>query len=106
MTTTTPRTAASPVSEERPQDWPEDFPHENGRYMCTCVECGIGFFGHKRRVICKVCAKPVSEEREECARMCEAAGHDERLADGGLYLRAARLLRAPQQQAEPDKEQR
>lgn len=44
---------------------------------------------------------PVSEELEECARMCEAAGHDERLADGGLYLRAARLLRAPQQQAEP-----
>jgi tetratricopeptide (TPR) repeat protein len=54
---------SSPASKEHPQDWPEDFPHENGRYMCTCVECGIDFMGHKRRVVCKVCAKPVSKEQ-------------------------------------------
>lgn len=33
---------------------------------------------------------------EECIRQCEAAGHDERLADGKLYLRAAALLKRAQ----------
>jgi hypothetical protein len=37
-------------------DWPEDFEHENGRYFCRCIECGGGFIGHKRRVVCKLCA--------------------------------------------------
>lgn len=44
----------------------------------------------------KLYLAPQEGEVEECARQCEAAGHDERLADGGLYLRAARLLRATQ----------
>lgn len=38
-----------------PRDWPEDFAHENGQYMCHCAECSERFFGHKRRRICKVC---------------------------------------------------
>lgn len=38
-----------------PQDWPDDFPHENGIYMCTCAECGGEFTGHKRRLQCKLC---------------------------------------------------
>ncbi len=36
-------------------DYPEDATHENGNYMCVCVECGDNFIGHKRRVICKHC---------------------------------------------------
>jgi len=37
------------------RDWPEDFAHENGIYLCTCSICSHTFTGHKRRVICKVC---------------------------------------------------
>jgi len=40
------------------RDWPEDFSHENGNYMCRCYKCGEIFRGHKRRVMCKVCAAP------------------------------------------------
>jgi hypothetical protein len=39
----------------KPGDWPEDFPHENGNYMCRCYRCKVMFYGHKRRVACKVC---------------------------------------------------
>lgn len=38
------------------RDWTEDFEHENGNYMCKCYVCGEFFTGHKRRVVCKVCA--------------------------------------------------
>lgn len=38
-------------------DWPEDFGHENGCYECHCAICGVEFDGHKRRVVCRVCAK-------------------------------------------------
>lgn len=41
------------IKSER--NWKEDFSHENGNYQCTCVCCGKGFIGHKRRVVCKVC---------------------------------------------------
>jgi len=37
-------------------DWPEDFGHENGQYLCSCCECKRTFTAHKRRVVCKVCA--------------------------------------------------
>lgn len=45
--------------------WHEDASHENGCYMNTCCHCGREFLGHKRRVSCRVCAKPqgVSDER-------------------------------------------
>lgn len=36
--------------------WIEDAGHENGLYSNTCIECGREFAGHKRRVICRVCA--------------------------------------------------
>jgi|SRR5690348_16997431 len=38
------------------RDWTEDFPHENGNYSNICTRCGGIFFGHKRRVICRLCA--------------------------------------------------
>lgn len=42
-------------SDEPKRDWEEDFPHENGTYMCTCYKCKNTFYGYKRRVICKLC---------------------------------------------------
>lgn len=33
----------------------EDFKHENGEYMNTCVVCKNNFIGYKRRVVCKLC---------------------------------------------------
>lgn len=39
-------------------NWTEDYPHENGNYINTCVECKMPFKGHKRRPICKMCNGP------------------------------------------------
>jgi hypothetical protein len=39
-----------------PQDWPEDWPLDNGMYMHRCAACSAEFIGHKRRVSCKLCA--------------------------------------------------
>jgi hypothetical protein len=60
-----------PVSESR--DWPEDFLRENGTYQCRCSQCGNIFNGHKRRVVCKLCADRVSAlvSREEAAEALE-----------------------------------
>lgn len=41
-----------------PEDWTEDYAHENGNYMCSCINCKKQFFGYKRRIVCRVCAKP------------------------------------------------
>ena len=38
------------------RNWPEDASHENGNYECKCMSCGSSFTGHKRRVVCKLCA--------------------------------------------------
>ncbi len=38
-----------------PLDWPEDFYHENGNYVCHCCYCKEQFRGYKRRVVCKKC---------------------------------------------------
>jgi hypothetical protein len=51
------------MNPESDRDWKEDFNHENGNYRCICCHCGNTFSGHKRRVVCKICAavpeKPV-----------------------------------------------
>lgn len=47
------------------RDWPEDSSHENGNYFCTCFQCGKIFIGHKRRVICKLCASVSQPENSE-----------------------------------------
>ena len=41
----------------QPQDWTEDFKHENGNYANICVTCKAEFVGYKRRFVCRVCAK-------------------------------------------------
>lgn len=61
------RSLAEQPNPSRPRDWPEDFPHDNGMYMCKCSVCGEQFTGHKRRVVCKVCAnKPKPETCKTC----------------------------------------
>jgi hypothetical protein len=37
-------------------DYPDDFEEENGRYLHHCAHCGDPFWGHKRRVACRLCA--------------------------------------------------
>lgn len=37
-------------------NWTEDFPEENGNYQNSCAMCGEMFLGHKRRVVCRICA--------------------------------------------------
>ena len=44
------------VDSAKPEDWPEDFRHENGIYECSCCVCQNTFTCHKRRVTCKSCA--------------------------------------------------
>jgi hypothetical protein len=39
------------------RNWTEDFAHENGQYLHFCSRCGWEFVGHKRRIVCKVCAE-------------------------------------------------
>ena len=43
--------------------WVEDYKHENGNYFNTCAYCGRQFTGHKRRVVCKVCAAAPKQEK-------------------------------------------
>lgn len=43
-------------------NWEEDYEHENGNYINICIECSMPFKGHKRRVVCKMCAGPNWEE--------------------------------------------
>ena len=50
-----PWATVSPLAAHS-RDWTEDAGHENGRYNCVCVKCNNVFIGHKRRVMCKVCA--------------------------------------------------
>jgi len=38
------------------RDWIEDFNHENGMYGNLCIECENEFIGHKRRMVCRICA--------------------------------------------------
>lgn len=40
--------------------WPEDFSHENGKYIMHCLTCLHDFVGHKRRIQCKLCSEVVA----------------------------------------------
>ncbi len=43
-----------------PRNWVEDFSdQDNGDYICRCCICKELFRGYKRRVVCRVCDKPV-----------------------------------------------
>ena len=57
----------------KPGNWPEDSSHENGNYECKCCHCGATFYGHKRRVTCKVCASPAPDHSAGVGGMVSAA---------------------------------
>ena len=50
--------------ENCPHSWPEDYPHENGKYSGKCVHCKTDFLGHKRRPSCKKCHLGHLEKRQ------------------------------------------
>ncbi len=62
---TAPAEALKLAREIAARNWTEDAPHENGKYQCTCVFCKETFIGHKRRVVCKVCAAKPDEATGE-----------------------------------------
>lgn len=62
-------------------NWEEDYAHENGNYINTCIECKMPFKGHKRRVVCKVCAGPNWEELAK-----KQAPQDNKCAHAGCWL--------------------
>ncbi len=39
------------------RSWPDDSILEKGNYECRCAKCGETFVGHKRRAICRECAR-------------------------------------------------
>jgi len=43
------------VPTDSARNWTEDYLHENGMYQNRCHRCNELFFGHKRRVVCKIC---------------------------------------------------
>jgi hypothetical protein len=42
-------------AEAGPEDWPQDFEHENGMYEGRCWQCRKSFLGHKRTGTCRAC---------------------------------------------------
>lgn len=49
------------------QSWPEDLADENGDYLNRCIFCGCTFQGHKRRVVCRLCAPPTTAATQQSA---------------------------------------
>jgi hypothetical protein len=62
------------INYDSPRNWTEDFQHENGNYQCKCCNCGEFFIGHKRRVVCKVCANNQIEVKQEEPLPCPFCG--------------------------------
>lgn len=77
-----------------PRDWSEDLAHENGHYFNHCHVCGVAFFGHKRRVTCKLCASPTTADELDMDEVRHVANgkaewFTSKLAREILRLRAA-----------------
>jgi len=58
------------------RDWIEDFGHENGNYQCNCIRCNKHFYGHKRRIVCKLCSHSTPEPIEPQKRQSTPEGDD------------------------------
>jgi len=72
----------------RPQDFSEDFSHENGNYQCRCYRCGHTFVGHKRRVTCKLCVTIDALTYERDALAAECARKDAEIAALDAWFKA------------------
>ena len=73
---------------DSPKNWTEDFTHENGQYSCWCSRCRSSFIGHKRRILCKECAKTPSGHIDQ-VRIVSVLGEGQKQLDQeeGLHLR-------------------
>lgn len=69
---------------ESPGNWPEDFGHENGFYSNTCTYCKRVFFGHKRRVVCRLCAMPSEPPALMFRSEVNGAWYEDRAAAGDV----------------------
>lgn len=72
--------ASITVDESAIRDWPEDFEHDNGQYMHSCVDCGSKFVGHKYRITCRACqiADGCCGEPKQCWASCGLLGKSEK----------------------------
>lgn len=43
--------------QHKARSYEEDSADENGNYSCLCSQCDLTFTGHKRRAVCKACAR-------------------------------------------------
>jgi hypothetical protein len=50
------------LNPQHAANWQEDYSHENGQYENRCCHCTRHFIGHKRRVVCKICSPPMTQE--------------------------------------------
>lgn len=50
--------------DDKERERGEDFSHENGKYSNYCLTCKELFTGHKRRLVCKLCARLMQKSRD------------------------------------------
>jgi len=67
------------------KNWTEDYKLENGNYMCKCSLCNEYFFGYKRRVICKECAKKHIVKMKNIDQLPEIGKSYNCYDDGKIY---------------------
>ncbi len=79
-----------------PQDWPEDFSHENGNYSNVCGQCKRHFTGHKRRHTCKICAAGITltDQQREAIRLALQSLQGSRSVDAMLEA-IEKILKGP-----------
>lgn len=83
-------------------DWPEDSSHENGNYNCICYKCKRVFTGHKRRVVCKLCATPI-EELQQLAAKWSPEGVQRQINEEFIKQLHSRVGRIPKRKRLPMK---
>jgi hypothetical protein len=49
------------VPENIRRNWEEDYILENGKYLNQCLNCQSVVYGHKRRMICKLCENELNK---------------------------------------------
>lgn len=75
------------VYRDKRGDWTEDASHENGNYSSRCCYCERTFVGHKRRVVCKLCAILRGKEDESNALRASLAQSEAELCEQKMLLK-------------------
>ena len=79
---------------DSPKNFPEDYPGENGNYICKCCKCKENFYGYKRRVICKECQEvETSEEVVQVENILKyLANRNNELAEKPCFENMCRMI--------------